>query len=394
MTHEIQRWLVTNATLIFLLVPSIVRAKDDNWAWEDRNGSKQSRAELEQVLETHKLWVSSNGLRGKRADFSQANLSNANLAKAELSNANLSGANLNGANLSYSHLEKAILTGAHLMGVELYGAQANGLDLRDAHLTLADATSARLKGADFRGTELDGTDFDGADLQGAIYEPKSATEVGLIGMARNLEFLTYLTNSTELANLRKQFQDHGFRLQERKITFAMNRREAELDGPVERWFKRIAFDWTCQYGMNPGRLLKIWLVVLLVCWVTYATFIHLPGGSGIFRLHRLDEALNEHFVQEQIRPQYGSTRPPWLYPLKLVWGELRVFFWAGFFSLMSAFNIGFRDINFGRWLRLLPRTEYDLKAKGWARTVAGIQSLISVYLIALWVLTYFGHPFD
>jgi len=65
-----------------------------------------------------------------------------------------------------------------------------------------------------------------------------------------------------------------------------------------------------------------------------------------------------------------------------------------FFSLMSAFNIGFRDINFGRWLRLLTRQEFDIKAVGWARVTAGWQSLISVYLIALWVLTYFGRPFD
>jgi len=59
-----------------------------------------------------------------------------------------------------------------------------------------------------------------------------------------------------------------------------------------------------------------------------------------------------------------------------------------FFSLMSAFNIGFRDINFGRWLRLLTRQEFDIKAVGWARVVAGWQSLLSVYFIALWVLTY------
>ena len=66
---------------------------------------------------------------------------------------------------------------------------------------------------------------------------------------------------------------------------------------------------------------------------------------------------------------------------------------AMFFSLMSAFNISFRDINFGRWLRMLTKREYDLKAVGWARTVSGFQSLVSVYLIALWVLTYFGRPF-
>jgi hypothetical protein len=37
--------------------------------------------------------------------------------------------------------------------------------------------------------------------------------------------------------------------------------------------------------------------------------------------------------------------------------------------------------------------EYDLKAVGWARTVSGFQSLLSVYMLALWVLTYFGRPF-
>jgi hypothetical protein len=57
------------------------------------------------------------------------------------------------------------------------------------------------------------------------------------------------------------------------------------------------------------------------------------------------------------------------------------------------FNIGFRDINFRCWLRLLTRQEFDIKAVGWARVVAGWQSLISVYLLALWVLTYFGRPF-
>ena len=36
----------------------------------------------------------------------------------------------------------------------------------------------------------------------------------------------------------------------------------------------------------------------------------------------------------------------------------------------------------------------NIKAVGWARVAAGWQSLISVYLIALWVLTYFGRPFE
>ena len=37
--------------------------------------------------------------------------------------------------------------------------------------------------------------------------------------------------------------------------------------------------------------------------------------------------------------------------------------------------------------------EYTLRATGWVRTVSWLQSLMSVYLLALWVLTYFGRPF-
>jgi len=38
--------------------------------------------------------------------------------------------------------------------------------------------------------------------------------------------------------------------------------------------------------------------------------------------------------------------------------------------------------------------EYSLHATGWTRFVSGLQSLISVYLVALAILTYFGNPFE
>ncbi len=62
--------------------------------------------------------------------------------------------------------------------------------------------------------------------------------------------------------------------------------------------------------------------------------------------------------------------------------------------MLSAFYIGWRDLNVGsRIARLQPR-EYTLRAKGWVRVVSGVQSLISVYFIATWVLTYFGRQFE
>jgi hypothetical protein len=146
--------------------------------------------------------------------------------------------------------------------------------------------------------------------------------------------------------------------------------------------------------MNPGRALRIWLALFCFCWLVYAVFIHFPGESGIYRLQKSSGPEAKEEIEEQIQPRTIPSGLLWRYPFRLIYRELQVLFWAGFFSLMSAFNIGFRDINFGRWLRLLPRTEYDLKAKGWARTVAGSRSLVSVYLIALWILTYLGRPLE
>ncbi|MDO8092355.1 MAG: hypothetical protein Q6360_02625, partial [Candidatus Brocadiales bacterium] len=65
-----------------------------------------------------------------------------------------------------------------------------------------------------------------------------------------------------------------------------------------------------------------------------------------------------------------------------------------YFSLLSAFHIGWREFNIGNWISRIQGREYTLRAKGWVRTVSGVQSLISVYLIALSVLTYFGRPFE
>jgi hypothetical protein len=63
------------------------------------------------------------------------------------------------------------------------------------------------------------------------------------------------------------------------------------------------------------------------------------------------------------------------------------------FSILSAFHLGWRDLNVGTWLARVQTREYTLRATGWVRATAGIQSLVSVYLLAIWTLTYLGRPF-
>jgi hypothetical protein len=439
--------------LLFLAGRATQAQQQGEWTWKDGEGHKRARADLDMILREHGEWVKSEGSSGKRADLSEADLENANLRGANLSGADLRDAKLGGAELSGAQLGGRQLTiwssieenfavrhvkwtkpGANLSGADLSSASLTNADMSATNLTKADLEDANLTGADLfyaslvgarlEDTQLKDADVRDADFEDAIFEPASIPGIRGIAAAKNLEFITYDRNPDALVQLRKQFQDGGFRLQERKITYALKRKEAELslDGCTSRslpddkarailWssdsnlancgsfiLNRVFFDWTCQYGMSPGRPLVLCFLLWVFCSLVYFGIIHTSSGkTGLFRVSyqtlQLEADASAHKTVRQIQPR--KITHSWLLGRigEFLVREGSLFLTSMFFSLMSVFNIGFRDINFGRWLRLLTRQEFDIKAVGWARVIAGWQSLLSVYLIALWVLTYFGRPF-
>ncbi|EHZ0110676.1 pentapeptide repeat-containing protein [Salmonella enterica] len=114
-------------------------------------------ADLSNILEEHKVWITSMRESGSSADLRDANLFDANLCGANLFDANLCGANLFGADLR----------GANLFDANLFDADLRGADLRGANLFDADLCGADLRGADLCGADLRGADLFDADLCGA-----------------------------------------------------------------------------------------------------------------------------------------------------------------------------------------------------------------------------------
>ncbi|MDK1331566.1 pentapeptide repeat-containing protein [Cronobacter sakazakii] len=126
-------------------------------------------AELSKILDEHKVWVTSFGENGSKANLSGADLRGANLYGANLSGANLSGANLSGANLRGADLRGANLYGANLSGADLRGANLRGANLSDANLYGADLYGANLSDANLYGADLYGANLYGADLPDLTY---------------------------------------------------------------------------------------------------------------------------------------------------------------------------------------------------------------------------------
>jgi uncharacterized protein YjbI with pentapeptide repeats len=355
---------------------------------------------------------------GSGADFTGSGLSNANLTEARLI-----GANLTNASAAYSILERADLSQTFLQHASLFGVRAAGANFYAANLdstmlNKADLTGARFSFSDFRTMYLRETNF-----RATVFQPALLPETNGTASALSLELMTYEDSPTALVQLRKQFFDAGFREQERKITYALKRREAELSkqrcssrklASEERaraiiWASdsivaycgsfalNELFDWTCQYGMSPGRPLVLCFLLWFCCSLLYFAFVHTSGPSGLYRSYyenpELEADPSGHKTVKVIRPWEISSGTLWKRLRELIVREISLLGTSMFFSLMSAFNIGFRDVNFGRWLRLLTRKEFDIKSAGWARVVAGWQSLISVVFVALFILTFFGRPF-
>jgi hypothetical protein len=115
--------------------------------------------------------------------------------------------------------------------------------------------------------------------------------------------------------------------------------------------------------------------------VIYWSALGLPGErSGIWL----------QYAADRLDQGEGSTTPVRL-NYQTIGGGIG---FAILFSLLSAFHVGWRELNIGNWIARINPKEYTLRAAGWVRVVSGLQSLASVYLVALWALTYFGRPFD
>lgn len=130
--------------------------------------------------------------------------------------------------------------------------------------------------------------------------------------------------------------------------------------------------------MRPNRPLKILVVLIVLLAPVYFLSMRYAKVTGVWEKRPKEDSVQDNNRNTKMRIE-GST--------------LKLLMMAFYFSALSAFNIGWRDLNVGNWLARLQSHEFTLYCVGWVRSLSGFQSLISVYLMALWVLTYFGRAF-
>ena len=360
-------------------------------------GKRPTKAEWERLLADHKEFLRT--LRDPRdlhksetrGDLRRANLCGAILADLPASGIDLSGANLSAANIA----------GANFEGALLWGADLSFVAAKDAVLTRAAINTGTLQGAWLEKAKLDGVilaygnlrnaylidtnlheaNIRFADLSDAVFEPEVGTLPHFASLitVRNLDKVRFSEFPHVLLELRETFRKAGLRSHERDLTYAIKHTERLRAG----WFERIAnyvlFELTTEWGRTPARALAILACLIAIFMIPYAIALRRGGDDGIWRVWA-ESRLRKDLGEQQSCP----LRVGWVHAIRL----------GLYFSVLSAFHVGWREFNIGDWIVRLQSQEYTLRATGWVRVVSGVQSLSSVYLFAIWVLTYFGRPFE
>jgi uncharacterized protein YjbI with pentapeptide repeats len=360
-----------------------------------KSGGKPQPEELAALLKAHAEWLKSytstvrNSLWFKVSSYNdteRANLCNANLTYADLHRALLRGANLSGADLQGADLRQADLLNANLRKANMRGANLRDAFLVDADLSEVDLTDADVSYAALNNSKMSGTNL--AEVRFAMNNQKLADhpiklpDMESLSNARNLSLIRIdhsMLTTSQFVMLREEFKKNGKREQERAITAALKRMEARNTNWLEKWFLFIAFDLTTEYGASPSRALLIFVFLVVVFAIPYAFALTREKGGGVWMI----------WSNDSVQLGAGSNIPK-----RLRARGIHVAHHAVKFSFVSALSIGWGDFEIGNWITRMQPNEYTLCATGWVRSVSGIQSLISVYLLALWAWTYFGRPFE
>ncbi len=405
-------------------------AEEEEWVWYDAEGNERTRAELDTILAMHDRGLKElrqNCLRIKKeygftetyedelmlslilsgmtftkvgdptqrvtfepfeGDSLQADLTYCRLSGGEFLNVRLTGArlmssvftsslffrtDLRKAAFWFSDLSESYFAEVNLCEAGLGMTNLKGTSFYDCNLRNASISSANLTGASFIRTNLSNADLSSTILKGVVFEPDSLPQIYSIAHSYYIDKMTYDTDPGPLYHLKNAFINAGFKTQAKQVNAALQRKDQTV-------FEYIFYDLTCEWGSNHMRPLLILLIFIILMGALYR----------LLGIYYIEQSVYLIASQKGLAKEQELKAGKW----KKLKNGLLAFGIAFLFSLQRSLRIGFREISPSHWLLMLLPPEFKLQSRGWPRFVSGVQSLISVGLIVLSLLSYFGRPFE
>ncbi len=370
---------------------SIPAVRPTVWKGYLADGTMISVEDVKKMLTEHEAWFATDGAKGKRLVLDGANLPYIDLHGAELSESSMRGtflwrANLSDTSLYRADLTKARLTEANLRGAELYNLHLNYADMQDAKMqnaqfVLANLEHASLRRADLTGaqmfaTRLGGAVLNHADLTNCIFDVATLPDVADMTGMRGLKTLRFqpqleLSGAHGLERLRRSFRNAGMNAEADEVSYALWT-WANAKPSMKSRLNRTLFGFTCSYGLDSLHPVILWLILTGGFAIIYLIFF-VFGATIRTEYH---DALNTN--DNKTSTKMKSNNP---------------LYHALVYTLQNAFNLGLNNCNLNRIPALIYPTPIQIKTRGLLRTLAGLQTILCIYLLILWLAIITCHPF-
>ena len=329
-------------------------------------------------------------------------LNNVDFVKCNFNKMDLEGNIYDEVSITNSFMREVIIMPNKLLNFTLESNDYEKLEFKNAEITNPEfdspssfifdnviffSTDFKLKDlslSKFLNVELQNVDFRSSNLKGVVYEPAMHPNTNNIAFAKNLDDLTCEASPQYLVELKDLLKKDGFVKAAKQVNAAIKRHSADS---WEKWL----FDYTCEYGSNPILPLMWILRIVLICALcNFITFTYKGKGGIAFRSNiSIQDAWNEKWQSTRI----GFTKKEFK-GLKSIWVVVKYMLYAIGVSFVFSTRFGFRDFSLANWVKRLFPFEFDIRSRGWIRVVHGIQSLLSIYMFFLFIVSYFTNIFD
>lgn len=290
-------------------------------------------------------------------------------AQRPASGERIDGAKLLGVSLAgVEWLRETVLVGATFDDATLHGIDLTDADLRRAtfeNVEAADATfdGANLEDAIFQNADLRGASFDGASLYRTVFTDTRVNLETDFGEQLTYEETAATANDPEELQTASESAIWTYQtlqglvetnaLPGRSLTFYLRemnlrRRTAWRTGAYLRALRLEGSRWIMRYGSSPWRVIATSAALMVLCALAYP----LTGG--------VQEVGIEQAITYSVE---DPSRTP-------SWWLAEVFFTSLYFSAVTFATLGYGDIQ---------------PVGPWARTIAGLESLVGSLLMALLV---------
>ncbi|MBU4565767.1 MAG: pentapeptide repeat-containing protein [Desulfarculus sp.] len=388
--------------LVWCWVPVAIAEKtNENWVVKLADGTRLTKNGFRLKILKHRLWLETRAADGERLNLEGAiikdvDLKNVNLSKAKMNKTTFESVSLEGVLFSGSELGSAVFRNCTLIGarflnaslpnVTIYNSQLNNTKFdyvvaTKVFLPLCNFSNSRLYHTNLTGVNCENSNFKGAILDDckltagyfkninfsrAVFRdidcmdanfincdffgtyigmlPGKIPTIKMLATGKNIDSLSYSLTPLSLIELRDAAKRAGTRPQERKLTYAIRRNERIRSyGPLRNAISFVMFESPCGWGMNPYRPLLIMFISIPAFFFPYLLALLVSKKDGIWQT----------WPEDRARSDLGSNDPQ---RLKFTPRNWRAYLYALYFSVLSAFHIGWRDLNVGTWItRMQPR---------------------------------------